>query len=623
MRITSLRLHNFKGIQEIALTPNGHDLSIYGDNESGKTTIADAVFWLFFGKDSLNQSDFEIKTIDRATGEVQHRLIHSVEGEFALDNGRRLILKREYTEKWTTKRGSATEEFSGHTTTYWLNGVPVQQKEYDAAISEICPEQRFRLLTDPRHFNANLEWRDRLKILLALADDVSEADVLAAMPEGPELQAALDGRTVEGFRKYVATQRPLIAKSLDNIPHRIDELKRAMGTFADAQLIDTAALESELRRLRDEHTRLQSGGIPAELLTGVEIAQREATEAQMEFSRVSEAERAASEALRIRRETLLTQKLPGLRDIGARLMAERERLLSAYATLQRSEFDAGDGTCPTCHQALPADDIAASRGRFNVQKAEGLEALVAQGKQVAAQIADNNAAIAECEAEVLRLDAEIENRDVSAVTRAQAALDAAIERHATATQELEQAKLRFGNTDAAAAIAEQVVAVERQISAANRSNAAVAERAKLSERIAELEAEHRSLAQQHESLTRQLFLCDQFSRAQKRLLTDRINSKFSLATFRLFEEQVNGGIAEVCETTVDGVPYNSLNNAMRVNVGLDIINTLSEHYGFAPFVIVDNAESITSILPTRGQQIRLIVSEPDKALRFEHIGGKQ
>jgi hypothetical protein len=90
-----------------------------------------------------------------------------------------------------------------------------------------------------------------------------------------------------------------------------------------------------------------------------------------------------------------------------------------------------------------------------------------------------------------------------------------------------------------------------------------------------------------------------------------------MARFKLFNTLVNGGIDPCCETVYDGVPYSNLNNGARLNIGLDIINTLAEHYGFSPPVWLDNAESVTDILPTKGQQIRLIVSAADKKLRVE------
>jgi len=60
-----------------------------------------------------------------------------------------------------------------------------------------------------------------------------------------------------------------------------------------------------------------------------------------------------------------------------------------------------------------------------------------------------------------------------------------------------------------------------------------------------------------------------------------------------------------------------LNNSARINVGLDIINTLSERYGFEAPIFVDNAEAVTRLINTRAQVIKLVVSEQDKELRVE------
>ena len=69
---------------------------------------------------------------------------------------------------------------------------------------------------------------------------------------------------------------------------------------------------------------------------------------------------------------------------------------------------------------------------------------------------------------------------------------------------------------------------------------------------------------------------------------------------------------------VGGVPYGSLNNGARINAGLDVISTLSEHYSVAAPLFVDNAESVTALTPVGTQVIRLVVSEADKKLRCEY-----
>ena len=102
---------------------------------------------------------------------------------------------------------------------------------------------------------------------------------------------------------------------------------------------------------------------------------------------------------------------------------------------------------------------------------------------------------------------------------------------------------------------------------------------------------------------------------------EKIASMFKMARFEMFKNNIsNEGMEECCEVTYKGVPYCDLNNAARINIGLDIINTLSEYYQFSAMVFIDNAESVTGFIDTPNTQIiKLIVSEPDKQLRIEIV----
>ena len=91
----------------------------------------------------------------------------------------------------------------------------------------------------------------------------------------------------------------------------------------------------------------------------------------------------------------------------------------------------------------------------------------------------------------------------------------------------------------------------------------------------------------------------------------------------MFKEQINGGVEPCCETLYKGIPFSSMNNAAQKNVGIDILNTLSEHYEFTAPIFVDNAEAVTKLIEARGQMIRLIVSKPDKKLRVEYPAAKE
>ena len=141
-------------------------------------------------------------------------------------------------------------------------------------------------------------------------------------------------------------------------------------------------------------------------------------------------------------------------------------------------------------------------------------------------------------------------------------------------------------------------------------------------RIAELEKQEKRLGGEFEELEKGLYLCDLFTKKKVSALTERINGKFKRVRFRLFIEQLNGGLKEDCEVMIprdDGtlVPYTFANNAARINAGLEIINTLAEHWNIRMPVFIDNAESVTHLENSDTQIIRLVVSEADKKLRLE------
>ena len=179
MKLKKLELRNFRGIRELTVEPDGKSISIYGDNGTGKSTIGDAIVWLLTEKDTLKRTtdDMGIKTRDE-NGDVIHGLDHSVEAVF--DN---IVLKKTYREKWTRSRGAAEAEFTGHTTDYYVDSIPVKKKEYDAAVREIIDDELLPILTIPSYFPEQLHWEKRRKVLTELAGDIDIKTIIETYPE--------------------------------------------------------------------------------------------------------------------------------------------------------------------------------------------------------------------------------------------------------------------------------------------------------------------------------------------------------------------------------------------------------------------------------------------------------
>jgi DNA repair exonuclease SbcCD ATPase subunit len=267
LRLMSLRLRNFKGQRDFLFEPNGNNASVFGDNGTGKTTLMDAFSWLLFDKDSTDKKDFAIKTLDE-NNNVMHGLEHEVEGLLEVD-GKRIKLRKVYYEKWTKKRGSTQKEFTGHTTDYFIDDVPMKKGEYDDEVAKIADEEIFKLLTNPTYFNEQMDWKKRRELLLEVCGDLTDEQVIASNAKLAKLTEILNGRDVDKHRDTIKAQMKKINEEIDKIPVRINETQLGMpdieGIDRDKLPKDIAVLQKELQgsrmKLRSQATSrwLKSG----------------------------------------------------------------------------------------------------------------------------------------------------------------------------------------------------------------------------------------------------------------------------------------------------------------------------------------------------------------------------
>lgn len=648
MKLLALTLTNFKGASALTIAAGEYDIDVYGDNGAGKTTIADAISWLLFDKDSLGRKDFEIKPVDPLTQKTIERISPEVEGSFSL-SGKTVTFKKRLVENWVTKRGSAAQEFSGHTTHYFVNDVPCQKKEYDDRIASICPEKQFRQLVDPFFFNDDDRnpWTERRKILLEICGDVSDEQVIASRMNLAPLTKILAERSIDEHKKILAARKPKIAHEMELVPTRIDEIRRTLSTKETP--VDTKYLSELVAQLQQERTTIQSGGQIAELTKQLRESESESLaianrlrsqansgadqHAQAIQAKRSELNAANSEVQQI--ELAITNLDRQIKTNEAERLGKKGELETERAKEFKWE---GATECYACGQALPASKVDEARSRaladFNQKTAAEQERIITACKQIksAIEIATNAKAqqeekLAELKAKADALTLELSQIEAQSPTATTVDVEANPEYKAELQKQADLkgqiAQLGESSSTAISEVDSKIAQARANLDAANQTNARIAQAAESQKRVEELEAEQKKLATEFESVSAELFLIEEFIRAKVSLLTDKINSKFKIARFKLFHQQVNGGIEECCICQVNGVPFGSLNHGTRLNVGLDIIDTLSEHFGFAPPVAIDNAESVTSIIPTRGQQIRLIVSANDKALRIETAGQKE
>ena len=151
IKILRLKMLNFKGVRgERTIEFNDTVTLILGANRTGKTTIADAVQWVLFGKNSEGDTTFEIKTRDE-NGVVIPEIDHEVTLTLTAD-GREIELKRCWAEKWSKPKKQDEKVLTGHSASYFIDGNKYTETDYIAYIESLCSESLFRAITNPEYF---------------------------------------------------------------------------------------------------------------------------------------------------------------------------------------------------------------------------------------------------------------------------------------------------------------------------------------------------------------------------------------------------------------------------------------------------------------------------------------
>lgn len=646
IKLISLTLRNFKGITNFMLQANGENVEVYGDNATGKTTIADAFMWLMFDKDSTNKKDFNIKTLDQE-GNVIHGLEHEVEGVIVV-NDVKVTLKKIYKEKWTKKRGEASKELTGHSTEYMIDEVPKKKKDYNTYIESLADEKIFKLSTNPLFFNTEIDWKKRRTVLIDICGGIADSEVFSKSNELNQLSSLLHDKEIEDFRKSVQASKRKLNEKIKEIPARIDEVNRSIPVIEDINLdslqVEKVSLEGQIYKIEQNIAAINN--VNAEYNKKVNaIAQkkRQLNELKLEIERdclkgkndLITKKRLLEDAIHEKEQSIQRYKNRSklLSDTIKSTENEMSSLREKWTEIneQTIQIDSNNFICPTCKQTLPEEQkeekIQELTTNFNIAKKVRLDNISNQGVRLKNDVERLNKEIENHIQKIETTKSEIEVHEESIndldnqINNFTVDIDSATEgndKYISLRTEIDEMEIELRKP---IGVNERVLG-EKKIfqQRINEINNILAQKDRVinsNKRIEVLKDEEREMANKIAELEGQEYLAEQFIRTKVNLLEEKINDKFKLARFKMFNTLINGGLEECCETLYNGVPYTDLNNAMKINIGLDIINTLSNYYGVQAPIIIDNKESVNKIIDTESQIISLIVSY-DKQLRIEN-----
>lgn len=632
--IKSLTLQNFKGCKEKTYQFAGKNATVSGANASGKTTILDAFWWCLFNKDSLGNEKFSIRPLNEK-GNVVHNVDIKVSVLMDL-NGREMEFTKTQKEKWVKKRGTDVTELQGNENLYEIDGYPKSEKDYKLAISEIVSEEIFKMITSPTYF-PSMKWKDQRDILMRFVSDVSDYDLASGKSDFAELLEEIQkAPSLDDIKaKYQKALNEWKKKQLE-IPVRIDELEKSKVD------VDVAELE------------LQRNSISEKIISNnekMEDVSKTSTEYQVLSSEVMQLKFEESDLVRKLNEqnTLMRKNLfdaidskevalnVNKRDV-MRLeneiktlesniqMAETkiQQLRDEYTSVYGVKFDENSLVCSFCGQEYPADKKEQIKADFEENKADKLQKITDNGNETKVKIQSLKKDLEEKKSSLEKYKGQMETHineiEVlkSKLERLPVTIDVSQSQEYKDLKEKiaekEMALSKISNTDDIRRSIEDenrqlnqaLLEVERQIAKSEQNN-------DIDERISQFQVEQREIAQKVADQEKMLYLLEEFIRYKMDMISESINNRFDGINFKLFENQINGGLKETCEITVNGVPYGSLNNGHRIVAGLQIIKALQGLYDVSMPVFIDNAESVNDFnLPSMDCQLILLkVSESD------------
>ena len=641
MKLLSLSIKNFKGLKSWNHDFDGKNATISGQNGTGKTSVFDAFLYVLFGKDSTGRTAFDIRPHDANQNPIQG-LVLSVEAKFDID-GVIHTLKKEHREKIVKSTITGFENFC------WINDVPTPIGKYNKWISEIIPEETFKMLADLSHFNDDKKnhWTKRRDLLLQIAGDTGTPDGFH------ELIEAMAGRSVDDYKKVLSERKKGYKKEADEIPSRIDEITKGLDEF-DGE--DIGQLQADRESIKDQIANIT--------VKRLDIGQTE-SDRNLRIDGVNQLN-----INKIRRESELendtsaiTSYLEEKRNIEVALsdqaakVVQFEKQISSqstcielcqgellHATKTRDgivkEHEACKNTdesltrCPTCSQKMPADKLA----ELMDKKESTLSEIAGRGKEAFDRIKKCGKDIKAGIQKLAELQTLQEQEQINLDNSTEASRER-IEKLNELIKTGRPENVDFTKDEKWQEIANQITQLEAEIGdpvsdqiatidsekdikldeqADINSKLANYDTAKKSRtRISKLSDREKELGQKITEIDGELSEIEGYKTSQNKLIEQAVNGMFKHTTFRLFKTNINGSVEDDCTAIYKGTPYPDCSTGEKIIIGIDIANVLSKHFKVSVPLFIDNSESLTMPIESDSQIIKLCADKKATKLIVE------
>ena len=606
-------------------------------NGVGKSTIANAYMWLFFN------CDYELRDNQTVRREVDGKTIDDVDVSVTavIDMDGKEITAKKVQKRTYSKDGTSCKDDNK----YFINDVPKTLKDFNAYFE--IDMNVWKMCTSVNAFLSQKP-ADMRSYLFSLVSEVTDVQVANSNKELKELVPLLEKYKAEELLAMNKATKSKVSKDLPILDGQIMEKERDIQIKSDIDVSDLELLRNSLKeqikantekqtnadRMMEECSKVQDEIMKLKFdLSGLQNkANEELISASAEISKT------ISDVMNIKRttETYISEakrQIATCKDNVDILNRKRNSYAEEWKSVNSEQFNEDTTICPTCGRKLATSKITSLRNDFENSKKNRLDDITSKGMDCKSQIDKNNDRIKELEVELDKLQIQLDEADQSFEELNKKAdsqptfVDISDTEEYKAIQDKIAEKEEYANKLSSGDIRSELKAQEtnlRQQLAECDGEIAKSDTTADEERLFELKKKKLDMEQSKTDCEKILDMLDELDKTKNELLTDQINSHFSLVQWKLFDNAKNGNYKSVCIPMVDGksILTTMSNKGNRILGRIDICKSIQKISGINCPIWLDDTENLDTVNQSKvadmvdSQLIMLLVND-SKELNVE------
>ena len=622
-----MTLQNFKKVRSQHIDFS-HNMVISGANKVGKTTIYDAYLWAIFGVTSKKNAT--VQTLD-VNNEVIHHLETSVTVVLNYNDEREIKVQRILSENWKGK-GTTEEKLQSTTQERLINDVPLSQKDFNTKLEELCPLNKWLVLSNINIF-MTYKVDDRRKMLMSLAGELNEEELMKSYPlvyKG----IIEDKKQLNDLLLQQNTTKKKADEELKLIPAKVQaqEVLRVDANFEELKTqkikldTDIAAIDAALEGVSEKDPEME------EYLKKLQAFNEKVSKAQKAWQdtkikaidNLTKLISSASTAL-LEAENLYTTNSKAYNNNKtslAEVSIKFDNKIKEWNNANEKEFDYKQtDVCPVCGRPYTDDMKATEYEHAVAEYNENKSNILIKIQNEAAELKQRMLVL---KGNINTYEQITKVQDEEWGEKAQLRYNGLINQRNEAynqTWESTSEKVSFDNELAEIEASKPTIKIDATIEENKEKKKTLTSlRDKLVNQIAgeetnkRIDAEKEKLNNRSIELSQIIADCSEVIRQIKaykkekiNLVEEKVNSYFSLIRWKFYEQnKTNDDEKEICTAIdKDGIDYDNTNDGTVIDMGVDIISGISKASNIFVPLFVDRKESAEYIVHTEQQTICL------------------